>query len=114
MEIPRDIYAIQHNITKKIYIGSSQNMVKRYKQHIYALRSGKHHVEDMQSDFIKYGEDYSLFKLETIRDYKDKNKEYEWMEKLESTNRSKGYNYKDNTTKDMHIPLKDGIPEIKT
>ena len=32
------------------------------------LRNGKHSVEDMQDDFIKYGEDYSFFILDEIQE----------------------------------------------
>lgn len=77
MKIPRQVYAIQHNITKKIYIGSSSNVTDRYWNHIYRLRKGKHQNIDMQRDFDEYGENYSLFILDTISNYSERDKEYE-------------------------------------
>lgn len=115
MVLPRTIYAIQHNVTKRIYIGSSADVEKRYMHHIWLLRAGKHTVEDMQDDFIKYGEDFSLFELEEITEYKDRFKEYEWMEKYNSYRRGIGYNYNDpvftRTAKRTKIPRKEGLPE---
>lgn len=91
----KTIYAIQHNVTKRIYIGSTQNVRKRYFQHISKLRNGKHSVEDMQKDFDQYGEDYALFILEEINGCGNRAKEYEWMRKYRSDVRGIGYNYKD-------------------
>ena len=112
MKIPRKVYAIQHNITSKIYVGSSAYPDERYKSHIYALRRGKHNVSDMQEDFIKHGEDYSFYILDTINSFQERGKEYEWIKKLESNNREKGYNYKDSGVNTLVIPYKEGIPNI--
>ena len=95
MDFPRQIYMIRHNKTGRIYIGSSRNVHSRCKHHLQLLRTGKHTVEDMQEDFDKYGEDYTVSVLETITEYADRNKEYEWMKKYSSHIREKGYNYKD-------------------
>ena len=114
MKIPRTIYAIQHNKTKRVYVGSSANVEKRYWQHIHSLRRNEHKVEDMQDDFNEYGEDFSLFLLEEIVSYSERSKEYEWMTKLKSHIRGKGYNYKDGAmvTKRNKLPLKSGIPSV--
>lgn len=69
MKIPRTIYAIQHNKTKRIYIGSSANVPT---------------IKDMQKDFDDFGEDFSLFILDEINSYADRIKEYEWMKKYQS------------------------------
>ena len=95
MRCPRTIYAIRHNATQRIYIGSSFNYKQRVKNHLYALRAHSHSVEDMQKDFDDYGEDYTISVLEENIDYDNKHKEYEWMKKLQSFVRGKGYNYKD-------------------
>lgn len=48
---PSGVYAI-HNITKDIfYIGSSENIEKRFYQHIQQLKTGKHYNKNMQNDF---------------------------------------------------------------
>lgn len=47
MKLPRIIYAIQHNVTKRIYVGSSANVENRYWNHMNNLRNHKHNIEDM-------------------------------------------------------------------
>ena len=114
MRLPRKVYAIQHNVTKKIYIGSSYDVEQRYKSHIWALRGGKHTVEDMQDDYDEYGEDYSVFILDEITNYDQRCAEYEWMRKYNSIDRRYGYNYKDNERVISHginiVPYKTGKP----
>lgn len=113
MVLPRKVYAIQHNVTKKIYVGSSRNVDGRYKAHINALRRGDHPVEDMQSDFDKYGEDYSLYILDEIKGFTDRSKEHKWMTELKTYQRDKGYNYKDPSFQNVTttVPYKNGIPK---
>lgn len=67
MKLPRIIYAIQHNVTKRIYVGSSANVENRYWNHMNNLRNHKHNIEDMQSDYDNYGEDYSLYLLVAVK-----------------------------------------------
>ena len=113
MIVPRKVYAIQHNVTKKIYVGSSRNVDNRYKAHIGYLRRGTHPIEDMQFDYDQFGEDYSVFILDEIATFGQRTKEQEWMRKLKSYIRSKGYNYKDPSFKEsiISVPHKKGIPE---
>lgn len=112
MIFPRSIYAIQHNITKRIYIGSSANPETRYLNHLYRLRAGHHDVEEMQRDYNEYGEDYSLFILEEIKKWEERVKEYEWMRKYNSTDKEFGYNYKDREKliSQRQIPIVSGKP----
>lgn len=93
---PRDVYIITHNVTKKMYIGSSGIFDKRIKLHLNALRSGRHPIEDMQSDFDIYGEDYTIEILDRIDSVKEFRKEYDYMDLYKSRVRAIGYNYKDN------------------
>lgn len=114
MDFPRQVYAIQHNTTKRIYIGSSKNVEKRYWTHIYALRNGTHAIKDMQEDFVQYGEDFSLFILDKINGFDEKHKEYDWMEKYQSFIRGTGYNYKDAVFRNPNgkntLPITVGTP----
>ena len=117
MDFPRSIYAIQHNVTKRMYVGSSKDVRKRYIAHMGNLRNGKHPVEDMQEDFDLYGEDFSLYVLEEITSYDDRLKEYEWMRKYDTMQRGIGYNYKDHvngSVSRLEVPLKDGMPEMSS
>jgi len=115
MRKQKEIYAIQHEATKRVYIGISKNAKNRYLAHMYALRAGRHAVEDMQDDYDKYGEEYSLYILEKV-EYEDYDREYEWMEKYKSYIRGIGYNYNDagfrRNQVPQTIPLKNGLPEI--
>lgn len=114
IRFPKTVYAIQHNITKRIYVGSPNDIESRYWGHMSALRNHKHNVEDMQSDFNEYGEDYSLFILDEIKEFSERRKEYEWMGKLKSNIRGIGYNYKDNAKPfKKPLTLKSGIPQTR-
>ena len=95
MKYPRKVYAIRHNTTNKVYIGSSCNVDRRFLQHLYGLRSHKHPVQDMQKDFDEYGEDFTLTVLDTINDSSEDCKEYKWMDKYQSFVQGTGYNYQD-------------------
>lgn len=95
MNLPRKIYSIRHNETNRVYVGSSANLKHRIANHLQRLRTHTHHIEDMQSDFDKYGENYTIKVLDEIIEYEDRIKEYEWMEKLNSRVRGIGYNYLD-------------------
>ena len=108
----KKVYAIQHNNTKRIYIGSSINPEERYMSHIYSLRKGNHPVEDMQEDFNKYGENLSFYILDECHGYEERKKEYEWMRKYNTTHRGVGYNYKDHEKaySAAHLTFIEGLP----
>ena len=91
----RQVYAITHNPTGRSYIGSSKDAINRMKSHIYALRRGGHPVPDMQADYEAYGEDYTFTILDEFYSFNDREREYEWMEKLNTNVRGLGYNYRD-------------------
>lgn len=107
------IYAIQHNATKRIYIGSTkQTILDRYKGHITSLREGKHANQLMQSEYDEKGEDYTVFELESGEDsivdhpYYDNKlisfkavREYSWMDKYDTINSEYGYNCDDRSAK---------------
>ena len=47
---PSGIYKITNNKNGKVYIGQSQNIYARKKQHFVALRNGNHENKGMQAD----------------------------------------------------------------
>ena len=115
MNWPKQVYAIQHNRTKKIYIGSSKDALKRYMNHICQLRAGNHPVGDMQADFNSYGEDYSLFILEDNMVHAERQKEYEWMRRYKTFDRRFGYNYREKERRTLFQetpPLQKGTPKM--
>lgn len=95
MRLPLYVYAIKHNRTGRVYIGSTWKPEVRHKNHLSLLRNHNHPVEDFQTDFDKFGDDLTFTVLEKITSYADKNREYEWMKKYRSYIRGEGYNYKD-------------------
>ena len=97
MHIPRTIYAIRHNETGRVYVGSSATPAKRIRSHLNALRRGKHNNSAMQSDFDLYGDDYSAFYLGEITRFEDRYLEYVWMSAMNSRDPAYGYNGKEHT-----------------
>lgn len=112
MDYPRIVYAIQHNVTGRIYVGSTMNLKNRYKQHIWDLRKNKHTNKEMQFDFNEYGENYSLYVLDTIRDYKHCSIEQLWMKKLKTNNPQIGYNMNNPYFKKRSVEMRisEGVP----
>lgn len=122
------IYALQHNATKKLYIGQTNDLYKRYALHLYELRSKKHRSKELQRDFDTYGEDFSIYVLEEIENLKERINyrgtscakgsaaELEWMVKYGTL--ENGYNIQDSRAKrmlnriDKTFPLKEGMPKV--
>lgn len=99
----RFVYAVRHNVTKRIYIGSTTRVPHRIKEHINLLRSGKHKNERMQLDYNQHGEDYSFYELDVIPTAHYKDREYFWMLFFDTYDPEKGYNDKDWTAKNLNI-----------
>lgn len=95
IEYKRIIYAIKHQETGRIYIGRTKNVNKRLYLHFRDLRKNQHYVELMQSDFNKYGGDYTVFILDFINNREESKKEFEWMDRYKTYDRNFGYNYQD-------------------
>ena len=88
------VYQIRNIINNQIYIGSSKNIQKRWKQHIKALCENKHDNIFLQNDWNNYGEDYFEF---TILEFCEEDKQYkleqEYFKKLMPFHRlGNGYN----------------------
>ncbi len=113
MDYPKIVYAIQHKITKKIYIGVTNSLENRYKAHLSLLRNNKHNSPLMQKEFNEYGCMYDVFILDEIRSYSETYKEYEWMRFYMTQDEKYGYNSQDKGRMDKTniLPLKSGRPE---
>lgn len=92
---PRSIYEITHIPTGRRYVGSSSDVMKRWKKHLWELQKGIHPVEDMQSDYDQLGGEYSFAIIGQIADESEDHKEYDCMLDRYSNMRGHGYNYKD-------------------
>lgn len=49
------IYIITNTINHKIYVGQSNNVFRRKKQHFSALKAGKHENVQLQFDYNMFG-----------------------------------------------------------
>jgi len=49
------IYEIRNNITGRVYVGSSVDVAKRWRDHKSALKTGIHKSRSMQTDYSKHG-----------------------------------------------------------
>ena len=62
------IYKIENKQNGKVYIGSSKNIHKRWKQHVSELRSKQHHNYNLQNAWHEYGEENFEFEIIEIVD----------------------------------------------
>lgn len=92
------VYIIVNMDNQKVYIGSTRNIHKRLKEHLYNLKKGKHSSSTFQKDFDD-GDlfiAYPLTRVELLpKHLKDHNLRYfEYMaiKMFDSTNPEKGYN----------------------
>jgi group I intron endonuclease len=89
----KGIYKIVNLETNKIYIGSSNDMLKRCKQHFSDLKNNTHRNSHLQASYNKYG--ILNFKFEILEICEQLNK-YELLEKeqeyINSFNRNELYN----------------------
>jgi group I intron endonuclease len=86
------IYSVANNVTHKVYVGSSVNVLKRIREHIWALKRGDHPNRHLQSAWNKYGEhsfEFSVLEHCSIR-WLAKREQW-WIEELQS-NGVNGYN----------------------
>lgn len=95
MDFPRVVYALRHEPTGKVYVGSTHKIYERVREHINCLKRGDHPNEAMQKDFNLHGGEYTVLILDGIYGMNDKNKEYLWMDALQSRVPERGYNGKD-------------------
>lgn len=113
MNYPRKVYAIRHEVTNRVYIGSSCHVDRRFTEHLAALRANRHPVNDMQADFDRYGEKFTVTVLDHIASDREKDKEFEWMDKNRSWVRGVGYNYNDRKWSSRIKDSEDSTPSEK-
>lgn len=99
------IYKFECMKTGRVYIGKTRNPENRERTHMAALRHKHHHIELMQSDYDKYGEQNFAFSILESVDRKpcrngtdsftDAAREKEIMMEYQSYVPERGYNYKD-------------------
>lgn len=90
----RGIYYILNTINKKIYIGSSCHINRRFYEHKYFLNKNEHTNGHLQSAWNKYGENNFEFGIIELIDPKEDLLEIEqiWMDYFNSYSDENGYN----------------------
>lgn len=87
------IYQIKNTVNGKIYIGSSQDLLKRKRGHFNALYNGKHCNNFLQNAYNKYGKEFFLFTvLEECEIDILIEREQIYLDRLQSYKQSNGYN----------------------
>lgn len=94
------IYKITNKVNNKIYIGSSKNIHKRWKNHIKELITNKHANIYLQHDWNEYGKECFMFEiLEKCSEDIRYSIEQEYLNKLLPFYRTgKGYNICEKST----------------
>lgn len=87
------VYQIYNTKTNKRYIGSSLKVSRRWPQHLYLLRNGKHHSKHLQHAWDKYGEESFVFEcLEYCSPEQLLQLEHKYIIDYKTTDREFGYN----------------------
>jgi len=106
--IIQGVYLIRNKVNNKVYIGSSINIKRRWRDHIYELSRNRHNNIHLQNAWNKYGKDnFEFVILEEVEDKSIlRDREQYWLNKYQSFNPSMGYNISLNTRhyKPMYLP----------
>ena len=88
------IYKITNLANDKVYLGSSNNLKKRRREHLWALRENRHDNPYFQNAFNKYGESNFTFEvIEQVLNEDDlRSTEQKYIDELNVCNREIGYN----------------------
>lgn len=92
VNVEKTIYAMQHNVTKRIYVGSCNHADTRIKKHIHDLLRGCHTNKELQKDFDKYGMEFSFYHLDKVEASNQFKEERNWQNALRSNEKATGYN----------------------
>ena len=88
------VYCIRNVIDRKVYVGSSRNIIQRRGFHFCTLRKNQHHNCHLQRVFNKYGEEN--FEFSILEEFSEEflliSREHYWMDYYNSTNGEFGYN----------------------
>jgi len=88
------IYQIRNQLSGKVYVGSSTDISRRWREHQSRLLEGTHHSKHLQSAWIKYGLENFMFEvLEKVEEATNLvTREQVWIDTMKSHHREFGYN----------------------
>lgn len=79
------IYKIKNTINDKVYIGRTNDLKRRRREHLTNLRNNKHYNRHLQYSFNKYGEtNFKFIILEKCKDDEVGQREIDYIEKYNS------------------------------
>jgi len=93
------IYKITNKVNGKFYIGSTNNVRKRWNNHRCNLRNNRHENSYLQQAWNKYGEE--AFEFSILEEVNDKNRikrEIYYLKETKCYERNIGYNFDKNPT----------------
>jgi len=88
------VYLIHNSVRSKNYVGSAAISIKgRLSNHVSCLRGGYHGNDYLQKAWNKYGEEaFEFYVLELCEPEKCVEREQQWIDYYEASNRDLGYN----------------------
>lgn len=86
------IYILKNLKNNKVYIGSTNNINRRFYNHLKDLRTNKHYNKHLQHSWNKYGEENFIFETLDSRSFNIEELENEYIVKYKSNNYTFGYN----------------------
>lgn len=93
-QLKSGIYQIVNKVNGKKYVGSSNDIMKRWSLHKSLLNRKKHHSTHLQSAWDKHGKDKFIFEI--IENVEDNSLLYEreqyWLDLYKTYNGENGYN----------------------
>jgi group I intron endonuclease len=94
VSIKSGIYKITNTIDNKVYYGSSENIIRRWRDHKSCLRRNCHHSKYLQHAWNKYGEGNFIFEIVCLENDQEKLLvlEQKFIDDFDSTNPKNGYN----------------------
>lgn len=93
MTVILGVYLIRCDINNRVYVGSSNDVYRRWNDHQSDLRAGRHKSSKLQADYTRYGARHFQHSIlctadnpEQVRDL-----EQQWLNELDAVN--SGYNH---------------------
>jgi group I intron endonuclease len=88
------IYGILNKLNNKIYVGSTNNLARRKREHFNQLKNNNHENRYLQLSYNKYGKDNFTFVVleDNVKIEQLTERELYWINLKDSLNRDKGYN----------------------